>query len=145
MPNHFLLRVGDGNNFRNSSNVSTWAVKQRNKSFLKQAKEGDKLWFIQKKKGDINNGKIIAVADFVSKHERVTGPLLSITPSNDDLGWDDKGGFCDSDREPNKKKRFYCEDCFCGFNTLQHYNYHLESKKHKNRISTFEFNFVERE
>ena len=40
-----------------------------------------------------------------------------------------------SDREPNKKKRFYCEDCFCGFNTLQHYNYHLESKKHKNRIS----------
>ena len=35
----------------------------------------------------------------------------------------------------SKKKRFYCNDCFCGFNTLQHYNYHLESKKHKNRIS----------
>lgn len=40
-----------------------------------------------------------------------------------------------SEISPSKKKRFYCNDCFCGFNTLQHYNYHLESKKHKNRIS----------
>jgi hypothetical protein len=35
----------------------------------------------------------------------------------------------------SKNKRFYCKDCYCGFKTLQHYNYHLESKKHKNRIS----------
>ena len=40
-----------------------------------------------------------------------------------------------SEISPSKKKRFYCNDCFCGFNTLQHYNYHLKSKKHKNRIS----------
>ena len=40
-----------------------------------------------------------------------------------------------SEKSPSKKKRYYCNDCFCGFNTLQHYNYHLESKKHKIRIS----------
>ena len=31
---------------------------------------------------------------------------------------------------------FYCKDCHCCFNTLQHYKYHLESNKHKKRIST---------
>jgi len=40
-----------------------------------------------------------------------------------------------SDKSPSKNKRYYCNDCVCGFNTLQHYNYHLESKKHKIRIS----------
>ena len=96
MSNHYILRVGDGNNFKNSSNVSIWGVKSRNKSFLKKVKEGDKLWFIKnKEKGDIYNGKTIAVAEFVSKNERVIGPLISITPNNDELGWDDKGEFCD--------------------------------------------------
>jgi hypothetical protein len=37
--------------------------------------------------------------------------------------------------ESSKDKPFYCKDCYCGFNQLHHYNYHLESKKHKNRIS----------
>ena len=37
--------------------------------------------------------------------------------------------------EPSKEKPFYCKDCYIGFKQLQHYNYHLESKKHKNRIS----------
>lgn len=32
-------------------------------------------------------------------------------------------------------KPFYCKDCNCGFNRIMHYNCHLESKKHKNRIS----------
>lgn len=96
MSNHYILRVGDGNNFKNGSNVSIWAVNSRNKSFLKKVKEGDKLWFVKnKEKGDIHNGKIIAVADFVSKNERVIGPLIAITPSNDELKWDEKGGFCD--------------------------------------------------
>jgi len=31
---------------------------------------------------------------------------------------------------------FYCKDCCCGFDRIQHYNYHLESNKHKKRIST---------
>lgn len=96
MSKHYILRVGDGNNFKNSSNVSIWGVKSRNKSFLKKVKEGDKLWFVKnKEKDDDKNGKIIAVADFVSKNERDIGPLISITPNNDELGWDKKGDFCD--------------------------------------------------
>jgi hypothetical protein len=35
----------------------------------------------------------------------------------------------------SKYKRFFCKDCYCGFNKIQYYNSHLESKKHKNRIS----------
>jgi TolA-binding protein len=35
-----------------------------------------------------------------------------------------------------KKKPFYCNACYYGFDTLQHYNYHLESIKHINRVST---------
>ena len=96
MQNHYILRVGDGNNFINSSNISIWGVKSKNKTFLKKVKEGDKLWFVKnKEKGDIYYGKIIAVADFVSKNERIIGPLIEITPTDDELGWDDKGLFCD--------------------------------------------------
>lgn len=96
MSKHYILRVGDGNNFKSSSNVSIWAVKSRYKSFLQKVKEGDKLWFIKnKERNDTYNGRIIAVANFVSKNERCVGPLISITPNNDELGWDEKGGFCD--------------------------------------------------
>ena len=35
-----------------------------------------------------------------------------------------------------KEKRFYCKDCFCGFNKIQYYDSHIESNKHKNRVST---------
>ena len=41
-----------------------------------------------------------------------------------------------SESGPTKEKPFYCKDCYCGFKQLHHYNYHLESKKHKIRIST---------
>lgn len=96
MSKHYILRVGDGVNFKNSSDVSIWAVKSRNKSFLKKVKEGDILWFVKnKEKGDMYPGKIIAVANFVSKNQRIVGPLIAITPNNDELGWDEKGGFCD--------------------------------------------------
>ena len=60
MLKHYILRVGDGNNFKNSSNVSIWAVNSRHKSFITKVKEGDKLWFVKnKEEGQIFNGKII--------------------------------------------------------------------------------------
>jgi len=46
-----------------------------------------------------------------------------------------------SDRGPTKDKPFYCKDCYCGFNKLHHYNFHLDSNKHKNRISKDNTNF----
>lgn len=40
------------------------------------------------------------------------------------------------EREPSSdKKRFFCNDCHCGFNKIQHYNMHLVSKKHNICIS----------
>ena len=46
-----------------------------------------------------------------------------------------------SDRGQTKDKPFYCKDCYCGFNKLHHYNFHLDSNKHKNRISKENINF----
>ena len=40
-----------------------------------------------------------------------------------------------SERDSCKDKPFYCKNCYCGFDRILHYNSHLESKKHKNRIS----------
>jgi len=98
MSNHFIIRVGDGENFVKGSVYSTWgcrstnkSCKPINKSFLSKVKEGDKLWFVRsKKKQDMTVGKIIAVATFVSKNKRETGPLISLTPDNETYGW--KGG-----------------------------------------------------
>ena len=42
----------------------------------------------------------------------------------------------------SEKKPFYCKDCYIGFNQLHHYNYHLESKKHKNRISNKDLLYI---
>ena len=36
---------------------------------------------------------------------------------------------------PTNDKPFFCKNCYCGFDRIKHYNSHLESKKHKNRIS----------
>jgi hypothetical protein len=37
--------------------------------------------------------------------------------------------------QSSDKKRFFCNDCHCGFNKIQHYNMHLVSKKHNICIS----------
>lgn len=94
--NHYLLRVGDGENFVNGSTRNLWAVKDSHKSFLEKVKKGDKLWFIRSKTPeDTHSGKIIAVADFEYKNERIVGPLVSFTPSNEELNWTgSEGGFC---------------------------------------------------
>jgi hypothetical protein len=94
--NHYILRVGDGENFINGFAKHLWAVKDSHKSFLEKVKQGDKLWFIRSKTSeDLYSGKIIAVADFEYKNERIVGPLVSLTPSNEELNWTgNEGGFC---------------------------------------------------
>ena len=63
--NHYILRVGNGENFKNGSTRHLWAVKDSHKSFLENVKQGDKLWFIRSKTPeDTHSGKIIAVAKF---------------------------------------------------------------------------------
>ena len=62
-PTHFLLRIGDGQHFKNSSSKSIWGINSKNsfgKWFIRTAKEGDLLWFVTGK----SNGQIVAVATF---------------------------------------------------------------------------------
>lgn len=76
--NHWLLRIGNGNNFKNSSRYNIWGVKQttNTKSFEKLVKKGDVLWFIVSK----NNGQAIAFAEYINHNER--------TKTDEELGWE---------------------------------------------------------
>ena len=95
MTTHFLLRVGDSKNFIRSTKSHIWGVKSTasyGKWFLSNVKEGDLLWFVKNK----TKGQLIAVATFVSHNRREYGPLVNLTPSNDELGWTgDKADQCD--------------------------------------------------
>jgi hypothetical protein len=89
-PKHWLLRVGDGENFISSSNRKIWGIsskKDDSKYFIKNAKPGDKLWFVKSK----SQGKVIAVATFTSCESRVLGPLVDISPTDEELGWTGSG------------------------------------------------------
>jgi hypothetical protein len=67
---HYILQVSDGENFVKGNSRCLWYVRLRYKTFIEKAKEGDKLWFIRSKQSeDLQLGKVIAVADFVSKNK----------------------------------------------------------------------------
>jgi hypothetical protein len=92
---HYITPVGDGVNFVQTSHIGLWAVKSKNciKILNNELKPNDKIWFIcntEPRSGKY--GKIMAVADFQSKNERNTGPLIALTPSNEELGWKGKRG-----------------------------------------------------
>lgn len=92
---HWIIRVCDGVNFTNSSPKFVWGVRSRihcTKHFIRNAKDGDKLWFLTNKKIK-NGGQFIAVATYSSSNERVAG----VTRSNAELGWSGDGS--DSDIE----------------------------------------------
>jgi hypothetical protein len=76
--NHWLLRIGNGNNFKNSSKFNIWGVKQttNTKSFEKLVKKGDVLWFIVSR----NNGQAIAFAEYINHNAR--------TKTDQELGWE---------------------------------------------------------
>jgi len=86
--NHWLIRVNDGESFKNSSRYKIWGCKSNSsKKFLQDAQAGDKLWFITNK----SKGKIIAVVSFESHNVRILGPLLKLSMSDDELKWDNTG------------------------------------------------------
>lgn len=104
MPNHWLLRIGDGEHFKNSSTKSIWGVNSKNKeditkdnvvvkNFLDKVKSGDILWFILGK----SHGKVAAVATFTHHCKRELGPLLAITLTNEELGWTKQNGTWDTE------------------------------------------------
>lgn len=85
---NWLIRVSDGKNFINSSKYKIWGIKKKNnngaKNMLSNIKQGDKLWFIKSK----SNGKVLAVATYSSHNDRVLGPLINTTLTDEELGWE---------------------------------------------------------
>jgi hypothetical protein len=93
----FILRIGDGNNFNASSSKLIWGINSKKNTvarwFKSIAKEGDRLWFVKKN----TKGQIVAVATFTGIKERILGPLIELTLTNKELGWDNKGDDCDTE------------------------------------------------
>lgn len=86
MTTDWLLRVGNGENFLNSSKYRIWGIKSSTKcgkNFLKNVQPGDRLWFIR------NNscGKVTAVATYRSHCKRNIEPLVDTSLTYEELGW----------------------------------------------------------
>jgi hypothetical protein len=95
-PTHWLLRIGDGIHFNASSSKSIWGVTSAypfTKGFLSKAKAGDLLWFVK----GASNGKIVAVATLMHTNKRIIGPIIELTLSNKELGWDKTEGAWDTE------------------------------------------------
>jgi hypothetical protein len=99
MTTDWILRVGDGENFINSSKYGIWGVQtvtsSDGKYFIKNVRHGDRLWFVKSK----SQGKVIAVATYKSHNVREIGPLVSLTMTNEELGWTGEGPDWTSDIE----------------------------------------------
>ena len=75
MEQHVFVRVGDSENFYNSYSQKIWGI-LTDSSLLR---EGQILWFVTSDTATGGNGRIIAVARFVSKVGRLH--------TNAELGW----------------------------------------------------------
>jgi hypothetical protein len=87
---HWLLRIGDGDNFKKSSRKSIWGIdstsRSGSKSFLKNVKEGDILWFVPSKTPS-GPEPLVAMATYTTAIKRITGPLIKHSLTNEELGW----------------------------------------------------------
>lgn len=85
---HFIIRVGDGKNFKNSK-YPFWGLKKGNgsvKTIVSKIKKGDILWFMISKK---YGGKLIGMSEYKSYHDRDDEPLIPLyTYSNEEQNWE---------------------------------------------------------
>ena len=96
MANNYILYIGDGVHFAASSFLHIWGIVSKHscsKWFLSKIKPGDLLWFVKSKTG----GKIVAVATFTETKKRIIGPLIDLTLTNQELGWDKTYGEWDTE------------------------------------------------
>ncbi len=85
---HWFMRIGDCVNFENSIPSKAWGCKKNSsKSFLQEIKKGDIIWFVPNQDKSGLKGKIFYCAEYQEHFERVLGPLLALTPTNEELGW----------------------------------------------------------
>jgi hypothetical protein len=86
---HWIIRVGDGENFKNSR-YSFWGVKKGRgkgniKTIVKKMRENDVIWFLTSKKF---GGKMIGVAEYDKFYDRNDEPLIKInTYTNEEQNW----------------------------------------------------------
>ena len=85
---HWIIRVGDGENFRNSR-FPFWGVKRGHgggiKTVVKKIKKGDIIWFLTSSK---YGGKLIGMCVFCQYYDRLDEPLLPInTVTNEEQNW----------------------------------------------------------
>ena len=126
MTTDWLLRVGDGNNLVRSSKHKIWGIQSSNsfgKFFIRTVKPGDRLWFIKSK----SQGKVLAVATFCLHKKRELGPLIDITLTNEELGWDNVDTDWTSDTEIHYTDLYNVSDCellthIKGTSTIRIYN-----------------------
>lgn len=86
MTTDWLLRVGDGKNLKSSSKYRIWGIQSTsptNKYFIKNVKQGDRLWFVKSK----SQGKLLGVAIYRSHNTRESGPLINTYMTEEELGW----------------------------------------------------------
>tara|TARA_B110000027_G_C15926830_1_gene215128 strand:+ start:155 stop:631 length:477 start_codon:yes stop_codon:yes gene_type:complete len=89
---HWIIRVQNGENFRNSK-FPFWGVKRGSggsiKTIVNKIKKGDILWFLTSKS---YGGKFIAMAEYTCYYDRNDEPLIPIhTYSNIEQGWIGEG------------------------------------------------------
>ena len=95
-PNHFLLRIGDGIHFNRSSSQSIWGIGSTSplgKWFKSTVKAGDLLWFVT----GGSKGKVVAMATFTETRDRIIGPIIDLTATNEELGWTNTEGNWDTE------------------------------------------------
>lgn len=86
---HWIIRVGDGENFRNSK-YPFWGIKRGKngniKSIINKMIKGDILWFITSKP---YGGKIIGMSEYCHFYDKSDEPLLQInTKTNAEQNWE---------------------------------------------------------
>ena len=110
MAKDWLLRVGDGINFKNSSRFKIWGIKSSNsnsKKFLKDVKQEDRLWFVS----NGITGKLLAVATYTSHNKRELGPLIAPCMTYEELGWSNCSDDSSYDIEINYTDLYGLENC----------------------------------
>jgi hypothetical protein len=107
MTTEWILRVGDGENLKCSSKYRIWGISSTNKHFLKNVKPDDRMWFVKSK----SQGKLVAVATYLSHNARVLGPLIDISLSDKELGWTGSEDKWSADIEIHYSDLYGLTDC----------------------------------
>jgi len=110
MATDWILRCGDGKNLKNSSKYRIWGISSKistNKHFIKNVKQGDRLWFVKSK----SQGKLIAVATYCLHNSRELGPLIDISLTNKELGWVGSGENWTADIEVHYTDLYVLNNC----------------------------------